>query len=88
VANILHSTAWLAVRLVVLDRDRHRCQVCLPGCRGRADAVDHIVARCEGGTSTPENLRAICRHCNSTLGARLTNQRRRDRQVGRRSRRW
>jgi 5-methylcytosine-specific restriction endonuclease McrA len=35
----------------------------------RNPTVDHIVARSRGGDGYPENLRVICRGCNSKKGA-------------------
>lgn len=65
---------WRAVRLAVLARDRHQCQMRLPGCTGHADTVDHIVALFEGGARLdPTNLRAACKHCNSVDGATRGN---------------
>lgn len=57
---------WRRVRLLVLERDGYRCKVQLPGCRGDADAVDHIVPLEEGGARLdPSNLRACCGPCNN-----------------------
>jgi hypothetical protein len=40
---------WRAVRKRVLVRDRYQCQIGLPGCKGRANSVDHIVELADGG---------------------------------------
>jgi 5-methylcytosine-specific restriction endonuclease McrA len=54
------SAAWKELRLKVLARDGHTCQLC-----GRpATHCDHIVPRSQGGRSVPENLRATCAKCN------------------------
>ena len=56
---------WQKVRLVVLARDGHRCQIGLPGCTRVAEHVDHIVPISEGGARLdPSNLRAACGRCN------------------------
>jgi 5-methylcytosine-specific restriction protein A len=61
---------WQRVRLVVLARDGHRCQLNRPGCTGVATQVDHIVPISEGGERLDShNLRASCRHCNTSRGA-------------------
>jgi len=50
--------AWRKLRLVVLDRDRHRCQVC-----GATELLEvhHLVPVSEGGTDTLSNLETRCR---------------------------
>jgi hypothetical protein len=59
-AEDLGSAAWKELRLRILARDGHLCQVC-----GRpATHVDHIQPRSHGGRSVPENLRATCQKCN------------------------
>ena len=59
-----YGTAWDKLRLRILARDSHLCQVCLA--KGRptpATHVDHILAKAKGGTDSESNLRAICRPC-------------------------
>jgi hypothetical protein len=41
-----------------------------------------------GGTNHIDNLRAMCAHHNSSLGARLVNEMKAAKKLGRRSRRW
>lgn len=66
--------AWAVVRAQVLARDKGICQVC----RAKADAVDHIVPwRQDGAWYDPENLRAICKRCNSARVSRAGNADRR-----------
>lgn len=60
------QTQWLRARAFVLARDHHRCRKC----GGTATHVDHVWPRALGGASTPENLQALCRPCNSRKGAR------------------
>ena len=54
---------------LVLERDRHECQLEYPGCTGRATTADHVRPRRDGGGDELENLRASCRHCNEARGA-------------------
>lgn len=74
-----NTARWRRVRLDVLERDQHECQVGLHGvCTGTADVVDHVVPIADGGAVYDmENLRAACRACNSTLGG-ITGLRRRE----------
>jgi 5-methylcytosine-specific restriction enzyme A len=52
---------WRKVRQHVLERDERKCQLRLPGCRGRATEVDHIVDVAVGGALyDPDNCRAVC----------------------------
>lgn len=54
----------------VLQRDRHTCAYC-----GRsATTVDHVVPRCQGGTSIWQNSVAACRTCNERKGGRTPQQ--------------
>lgn len=59
-----YGAAWDKLRLRILARDLHLCQVCKD--KGRttpATHVDHIEAKAKGGTDSEGNLRAICRPC-------------------------
>ena len=61
-----YDAQWRTVRLTILERDDHTCQLNLEGCTHHADAVDHIVPLNEGGRRLdPDNLRAACTPCNS-----------------------
>ena len=64
---------WKAARLRVLARDGHACVLC----GSESDlTVDHIVARSKGGELyDDDNLRTLCRPCNSRKGAKDTNPR-------------
>ena len=55
------------VRAIVFARDSHRCVEC-----GAADnlTLDHITPWSLGGPDTVENLRVLCRPCNSRKGDR------------------
>ena len=71
---------WRALRLRVLARDLHVCQIRGDGCTIRATPVDHIVSPHEGGDFWDEaNLRAACTHCNSVEGGRLAQRLRKER---------
>jgi 5-methylcytosine-specific restriction endonuclease McrA len=66
VRRVYDSPVWRAVRKEVLARDGHVCQIRLPGCKVRANSVDHIVRPEDGGARyDPANLRAACISCNS-----------------------
>ena len=64
---------WKQVRLKVLARDNHTCQIRGPRCTSRATQADHVIPIEEGGPPFDEaNLRAACRPCNAGRGqARL-----------------
>lgn len=67
--SVYGSRAWQSVRVLVLARDRWSCRIRLPGCEGRAVAVDHIVELADGGAPfDPANLQAACTSCNSAKG--------------------
>lgn len=57
-----------AIRRAVMARDHGRCVDC-----GATDdlALDHIYPWSLGGPDTVENLRVLCRPCNSSKGARI-----------------
>ncbi|SDL74229.1 HNH endonuclease [Nonomuraea maritima] len=56
------------VRVFVFDRDGDRCVLC-----GAIQdlTLDHIFPWSLGGEDTVENLRVLCRSCNSRKGARV-----------------
>lgn len=58
----------LHVRVSVLERDEYRCQFC-----GATDdlTLDHIIPWSRGGPDTEDNLRVLCRPCNSARGNRV-----------------
>jgi 5-methylcytosine-specific restriction endonuclease McrA len=67
-----YGADWQRVRLVVLERDDHRCH----WCGGPANTVDHVRPLVAGGARLdPTNLVAACVRCNSRRGARLTRRR-------------
>lgn len=64
-SELYRSAAWKRIRLVVLERDQHRCQIRGRRCKGIATEVDHIVRLIDGGAWLDlDNLRAACRPCN------------------------
>lgn len=56
----------LRIRWEVLHRDGNRCVIC--GATERL-SLDHIIPYSKGGPDTVENLRVLCRYCNSRRGA-------------------
>jgi 5-methylcytosine-specific restriction protein A len=64
VTNPRWPPGWERTRRTVLARDRHTCQIQLPGCAGVATHVDHIEPRRWGGGDDLANLRAACAPCN------------------------
>lgn len=56
------------IRDFVYDRDGHACRLC-----GTTEdlTLDHIYPWSLGGPDTPENLRVLCRSCNSSKGDRV-----------------
>jgi hypothetical protein len=56
------------VRDFVFDRDGHACRLC-----GATEdlTLDHIHPWSLGGPDTPDNLRVLCRPCNSSKGDRV-----------------
>jgi 5-methylcytosine-specific restriction endonuclease McrA len=56
---------WQPVRQAVLERDDYVCQVRGPGCRRRADEVDHVIPIGAGGLLYDEEN---CRACGACSG--------------------
>lgn len=52
------------VRFEIFKRDKFTCQYCGRRPPDVTLELDHIVARCEGGTDAPENLTTSCLPCN------------------------
>ncbi len=57
---------WRQLRLRVLARDAHRCQIQGPRCILIATEVDHVVPNDD---HSPSNLRAACRVCHASKSA-------------------
>jgi hypothetical protein len=67
----LGSDIGTALRKLVVERARHRCEYCL---LHEDDAyfshqLDHIISRKHGGHSEPENLAYACFRCNAWKGS-------------------
>jgi 5-methylcytosine-specific restriction protein A len=54
------TRAWREIREFVLRRDGYECW----SCGAHATDAGHIMAKVEGGSDHPENLRAECAKCN------------------------
>jgi len=52
------TAAWRKLRAQRLALDGHKCVV--PGCGRRANTVDHIKRRRDGGADALTNLRSLC----------------------------
>lgn len=76
-ANRWYNTAaYKRVRMFVLIRDHFTCQIRGDKCTGFATEADHVHELAEGGHPLdPANMRASCRHCNSSRGGTFGNQR-------------
>ncbi|OKI16598.1 hypothetical protein A6A07_11360 [Streptomyces sp. CB03911] len=63
--QVNRKTIPAATRAAVRDRDGHRCVSC-----GAVDdlTLDHIYPWSLGGSDTVDNLRVLCRPCNSRKG--------------------
>lgn len=60
------------LRYAILKRDDYRCQLCGDSpaiTRGTILEVDHIHPFSQGGKTTEDNLRTLCRRCNQGKGA-------------------
>lgn len=78
------SPGWRKIRLEVLERDRHLCQLRLEGiCTTVATQVDHVVGHAEGGSDKHENLKAVCRPCHAKRTSQQANAARKVKMVGR-----
>ena len=61
-------------RLRILVRDRFRCQYCGRQMAAQELTLDHITPRSKRGRSTPENLVAACKRCNTRKGDRTPEE--------------
>jgi 5-methylcytosine-specific restriction protein A len=64
-----YGPEWARLSRAIIERDRHVCQLQLPGCTGKADTTDHVIPKVRGGNDDPSNLVAACRHCNGLKSA-------------------
>jgi 5-methylcytosine-specific restriction enzyme A len=87
-SKIYKTRAWRAIRLVALRRAGWKCQIQLPGCKGRATQGDHIVELEDGGAPLSlDNVQASCRSCNVAKGNKARDARLR-RTLPKPSREW
>lgn len=77
----LGRARWKRIRRIVLERDGHTCELC----GAYANTVDHVLPAVLGGDDSLSNLRALCRSCNSRLGARVRAHMRAGRAAGSRT---
>ena len=61
-------------RLRILVRDRFCCQYCGRQAAAHELTLDHITPRSKRGRSTPENLVAACKRCNTRKGDRTPEE--------------
>jgi len=54
-------------RLLILDREAHRCFYCMCALNGDNHVVEHVISRPEGSNSY-RNVVASCRRCNNRKG--------------------
>lgn len=52
-------------RLSLLKRDGNKCKICGFELSDTDISIDHIIAKCNGGSNRLENLQLVHRHCNS-----------------------
>ena len=72
-ADYPYNGPWPQVRLRILERDNHECQIRGDRCEGTATDVDHIIPWNEGGAPYDDaNLRAACKKCNRGRGSART----------------
>jgi len=64
------DTIWRQIRRAIFKRDSHTCRYC----GARAQHVDHIVPRSQGGSDELDNLVASCARCNLSKGGRTPEQ--------------
>lgn len=55
---------WRKTRIVVMERDHHRCRAC--GSRHGLEA-HHVVMRSLGGKDDASNLIALCKDCHRSV---------------------
>lgn len=67
-SRIPRPTIAAQVRAEVMERDEYTCLHC-----GATEdlSLDHIIPYSHGGPDTVENLRVLCRRCNSVRGNRV-----------------
>ena len=59
-----YGSQWQRLRIQILKRDDHLCQLCLgSGKMTRASHVDHIIPKAQGGDDAFINLQSLCPTC-------------------------
>ena len=59
-----YGTAWVKLRLVILQRDGYLCLECKrKGFVKTANQVDHIISKALHGTDDESNLQSLCKPC-------------------------
>lgn len=62
---------WLTkLRQKIFKRDQYTCRYC----GAKAEHMDHVIPRVQGGSDKPENLVAACAPCNLSKGGRTPEQ--------------
>ena len=64
------TSRWQALRVKVLQRDGHMCQVRGPRCLVHATDVDHVIPTHLGGADSIANAQSVCKPCHSDKTAR------------------
>ena len=73
--SAVYGATWRKISKEVLLRDGYVCQIQGPGCTHAATEVDHIIKwRVGGALYDPANLRASCKHCNSSRVERVVRR--------------
>ena len=52
------------LRFMILERDGYKCVLCGATKETTVLEVEHVVAKANGGTNDPSNLRVLCHECN------------------------
>jgi 5-methylcytosine-specific restriction protein A len=61
-----YDRRWRRLRALILHRDGGLCQPCMRDGRvTKADEVDHIIRKADGGRDEQGNLQSICRACHA-----------------------
>jgi 5-methylcytosine-specific restriction endonuclease McrA len=68
--NVPYRRSIPLSRRAIFQRDDHRCQYC----GKRAENIDHVIPKVQGGKHNWENVVASCQRCNSRKGGRTPAQ--------------
>ena len=69
-SRLTATTAGKRARLEALTRDHYTCQLAIPGtCTVVATQADHVIPLAAGGTSSVDNLQAVCEACHQVKTA-------------------